>query len=71
MEKRFEVKDELVLGQYEVMTIVINYLIATGVIDPKDAQAYRGEFVRSLVADGPTVDLVFTKETKTLDFMKI
>jgi len=71
MEKRFEVKDEIVLGQYEVMTIVRNYLIAKGVIDPKDAQAYRGEFVPSPVADGPTVDLVFTKETKTLDFMKI
>ena len=71
MEKRFEVKDELVLGQYEVMAIVRNYLVARGLIDPKDAQAYRGEFVRSLVADGPTVDLVFTKETKTLDFVKV
>ena len=29
------------------------------------------EFVRSPVADGPTVDLVFTKETKTLDFVKV
>jgi len=28
MEKRFEVKDEIVLGQYEVMAIVRNYLIA-------------------------------------------
>jgi len=27
MEKRFEVKDELVLGQYEVMAIVRNYLV--------------------------------------------
>ena len=40
MEKRFEVKDEIVLGQYEVMAIVRNYLVARGLIDPKDAQAY-------------------------------
>ena len=70
MEIRTETKSELVVGQYEVINLVKDYLVSKWIIDPKDAQGYIGEFVRD-PDNSLLINLVFTKETKTLDFMKI